>query len=163
VLHAVHRVGSRALKSGAMIALALLAFVAIFFSHVPFPLIVLAAGMIGFIGARNGSAAFTVGGGHGEPGKVSAGESEVRALARELHEELGIEVIAARPFMRLTHAYADRDVELSLWLVERYAGEPRPLDQQQLKWVVPAHLGGEDILEADRPFIEALRDLPRPR
>ena len=75
VLHAVHRVGSRALKSGAMIGLALLAFVAIFFSHVPFPLIVLAAGAIGYIGARGGSAAFTVGGGHGEPGKVSAGES----------------------------------------------------------------------------------------
>jgi 8-oxo-dGTP diphosphatase len=96
-------------------------------------------------------------------GKVSAGESEVRALARELHEELGIEVVAARPFMRLTHAYADRDVELSLWLVERYAGEPRPLDRQQLRWVVPAHLGGVDILEADRPFVAALRDLPRPR
>src|SRR5437868_8323806 len=50
VLHAVHRVGSRALKSGAMIALAALAFVAIFFSHVPFPLIVIAAGVIGFAG-----------------------------------------------------------------------------------------------------------------
>ena len=96
-------------------------------------------------------------------GKVSAGESEERALARELHEELGIEVIAARPFMRLAHAYADREVELSLWLVERYAGEPRPLDGQQLRWVAPAHLPGEDILEADRPFIAALRDLPRPR
>src|SRR5215472_14576958 len=41
VLHAVQRVGSRALKSSAMIALAALAFVAIFFSHVPFPIIVL--------------------------------------------------------------------------------------------------------------------------
>src|SRR5207253_2143852 len=43
VLYAVYRVGSRALKSGAMMALAALAFIAIFFSHVPFPLIVLAA------------------------------------------------------------------------------------------------------------------------
>src|SRR5213079_2475408 len=57
VLFAVYRVGSRALKSGAMIALAALAFIAIFFSHVPFPLIVLAAGVIGFVGARAGSAA----------------------------------------------------------------------------------------------------------
>src|SRR5205823_14881694 len=40
VLYAVYRVGSRALKSGAMIALAGLAFIAIFFGHVPFPLIV---------------------------------------------------------------------------------------------------------------------------
>ena len=65
VLQAVHRVGSRTLKTGAMIALASVAFVAIFFSRVPFPVIVLAAGVIGFAGARIGSSAFVVGEGHG--------------------------------------------------------------------------------------------------
>ena len=89
-------------------------------------------------------------------GKVTAGESERDALRRELREELGIEIIAARPFMRLSHAYEDRDVELSLWIVERFAGKPRSLDAQALKWVLPAQLPGEDILEADRPFIAAL-------
>ena len=89
-------------------------------------------------------------------GKVAAGESERDALRRELREELGIEVTAARPFMRLSHAYEDRDVELSLWIVERFAGKPRSLDAQALKWVLPAQLPGEDILEADRPFIAAL-------
>src|SRR5881398_3496538 len=64
VLQAVHRVGSRALKTGAMIALAAVAFVAIFFGHVPFPLIVIAAGVIGFAGGRSGSSAFVVGEGH---------------------------------------------------------------------------------------------------
>ena len=93
-------------------------------------------------------------------GKVDAGESERQALARELREELGIEVLAARPFMRLTHAYAERDVALSLWIVERFSGEPRSLDAQALKWVAPERLGSEDILEADQPFIEALRNLP---
>ena len=93
-------------------------------------------------------------------GKVDAGESERQALARELREELGIEVLAARPFMRLTHAYAERDVELSLWIVERFSGAPRSLDAQALKWVAPERLGSEDILEADQPFIEALRNLP---
>ena len=92
-------------------------------------------------------------------GKLDAGESEHQALARELREELGIEVLAARPFMRLTHAYAERDVELSLWIVERFTGEPRSLDAQALKWVAPVRLAAEDILEADQPFIEALRDL----
>ena len=94
-------------------------------------------------------------------GKVAAGESERNALMRELREELGIEVIAARPFMRLTHAYDDRDVELSLWIVERFTGEPRSLDAQALKWVAPAQLPGQDILEADQPFIAALVDLPQ--
>ena len=94
-------------------------------------------------------------------GKVAVGESERHALLRELREELGIEVNAARPFMRLTHAYEDRDVELSLWIVERFTGEPRSLDAQALKWVTPAQLPGEDILEADQPFIAALVDLPQ--
>lgn len=93
-------------------------------------------------------------------GKVDAGESERVALARELREELGIEVLSARPCMRLTHAYPDREVELSLWIVERFLGEPRPLDAQALKWVFPAALAAEDLLEADQPFIEALRQTP---
>jgi 8-oxo-dGTP diphosphatase len=93
-------------------------------------------------------------------GKVDAGESERGALARELREELGIEVLSARPCMRLTHAYEDREVELSLWMVEGFSGEPRPLDAQALKWVSPAALAAEDMLEADQPFIEALRQAP---
>ena len=95
-------------------------------------------------------------------GKVAAGESEQAALARELGGELGIEMTAGRPYMRLTHAYDDREVELSLWVIERFTGTPRPLDRQQLKWVAPGRLAQEDLLEADRPFIEALRDLPAP-
>ena len=92
-------------------------------------------------------------------GKVHAGESEAAALARELREELGVEVLASRPFMRLRHSYEDRDVELSMWLVESFRGEVQGLDGQRLKWVEPARLGDEDVLEADRPFVEALRDI----
>jgi 8-oxo-dGTP diphosphatase len=95
-------------------------------------------------------------------GKVAHGESEDAALARELREELGVEVQACRPFMRLEHRYPDRHVELSLWIVERFSGSPRALDGQQLRWVAPRLLGHEDLLEADRPFVEALRDLAPP-
>jgi 8-oxo-dGTP diphosphatase len=95
-------------------------------------------------------------------GKVAPGESETQALVRELHEELGIEVTASRPFMRLEHSYPDRRVELSMWIVERFSGTPRGLDGQKLRWVAPADLVHEDLLEADRPFVEALRDLPPP-
>ena len=95
-------------------------------------------------------------------GKIAPGESERAALARELREELGIEVAAARPCMRLTHAYPERDVELSLWIVEDFRGTPRALDGQRLKWVAPARLAHEDILEADRPFVAALQSLAAP-
>jgi len=93
-------------------------------------------------------------------GKVAPGESETQALVRELHEELGIDVTASRPFMRLEHAYPERRVELSMWIVERFCGTPRGLDGQKLRWVAPADLPHADLLEADRPFVEALRDLP---
>jgi chromate transporter len=105
VLQAVHRVGTRALKSSAMVLLAALAFLAIFFSHVPFPAIVLAAGIVGYVGARSGSAAFTVGGGHGEPGRVTAGESR---LGDELPEH-------ARP--TIGRALRVSAIWLALWLL----------------------------------------------
>ena len=95
-------------------------------------------------------------------GKIATGESEAEALSRELREELGIVVGSARVLMRLSHAYEDRLVELSLWVVLSYAGTPASLDGQRLKWVPPEDLAGEDILEADRPFIHALARLPPP-
>jgi 8-oxo-dGTP diphosphatase len=95
-------------------------------------------------------------------GKIEPAESEADALKRELREELGVEVTTAHPLLVLRHDYGDRRVEISMWIVERYAGEPRGLDGQRLKWVQPAGLLDEDVLEADRPFIEALQRLPPP-
>ncbi len=93
-------------------------------------------------------------------GKVAAGETEPQGLVRELREELGVTVTSCRPFMRLSHEYDDRVVELSLWLVDIFSGEPVGLDGQQLKWVAVEGLGEEDILEADAPFVLALQKRP---
>ena len=68
VVQAVVRVGSRALKNGVMRGIAAAAFVAIFFLDAPFPLIILAAGVIGYLGGRSGIAQFKGGGGHGASG-----------------------------------------------------------------------------------------------
>jgi 8-oxo-dGTP diphosphatase len=92
-------------------------------------------------------------------GKVAAAETEPQALLRELSEELGVQVREPQFCLRLTHAYPDRSVELSFWIVRDYSGEPRGLDGQQLRWVPAADLKDQDILEADRPFIEALQRL----
>lgn len=64
VIEAVVRIGKRALKNNLMRGMALAAFVAIFFLDAPFPLIVLMAGLAGFIGGRAGLSAFKVGSGH---------------------------------------------------------------------------------------------------
>jgi chromate transporter len=58
VVQAVVRVGKRALRNRVMIALAAVAFVAIFFFDVPFPVIIIAAGVIGYFGARSGRPEF---------------------------------------------------------------------------------------------------------
>ncbi|MCP3470423.1 chromate efflux transporter [Bradyrhizobium sp. CCGUVB1N3] len=58
VVEAVVRVGKRALKNRVMIALAAAAFVAIFFFAIPFPIIIIAAGVIGYVGARSGRPEF---------------------------------------------------------------------------------------------------------
>ena len=65
VVAAAHRIGSRALKHPALWAIAAAAFVAIFAFDLPFPAIVVAAGVVGYLGGRFAPRAFTAGGGHG--------------------------------------------------------------------------------------------------
>ena len=64
VVQAVFRIGGRALKNKVMVAMAAAAFFAIFFLQVPFPLIIVAAGLVGYIGGLTGLPAFKAGGGH---------------------------------------------------------------------------------------------------
>lgn len=73
VLEAVLRVGRRALKSRALVAVAALSFVAIFFFSVPFPIIIMSAAAIGWIGNVMGASGFQVGAGHGGAGAQDEG------------------------------------------------------------------------------------------
>lgn len=70
VVAAAWRIGSRVLKNEWLWGIAVAAFVAIFALNLPFPLIVLAAGVIGHLGGRHAPAKFAVGGGHGNAAKV---------------------------------------------------------------------------------------------
>ena len=65
VVQAAHRIGSRALKNGWLWAISAAAFVAIFALKLPFPAIVVAAGVIGLLGGRLAPDRFRAGGGHG--------------------------------------------------------------------------------------------------
>jgi chromate transporter len=65
VIQAVLRVGRRSLRNPMMISLAISAFLALFVFRVSFPLVIMTAGVVGFVGGRLGLAAFEVGGGHG--------------------------------------------------------------------------------------------------
>jgi chromate transporter len=82
VLQALVRVGKRALRNRIMLSLAVIAFVAIFFFAVPFPIIIIAAGVIGYLGARRGRPEFAAVG-HGGPGQSAGSES---ALGEDVPE-----------------------------------------------------------------------------
>ena len=93
-------------------------------------------------------------------GKLAAGEKPLDGLKRELAEELGVSVRAARPLIRLRHEYPDRRVLLDVWQVTDYEGVPQALEAQALAWAKPDDLPKHDLLEADRAIVTALR-LPR--
>ena len=73
VAQAVQRIGRRALKSRVMIALAAVSFVALLLFGVPFPLVVLTAGLTGYVGGRRGLPQFQPGAGHGASGQDDGG------------------------------------------------------------------------------------------
>jgi len=89
-------------------------------------------------------------------GKVEPGEAEEAALRRELHEELGVQVGAARALFELRHEYPERHVELSVWVVDEYRGEPRGLEGQPLRWEPPAALRALPLLPADLAVVDWL-------
>lgn len=92
-------------------------------------------------------------------GKVEAGESLVLALARELKEELGIEVGSSRPLLEVHHDYGDKSVVLDVHLVGDYCGIARGLEGQPLAWVAPEDLADYAFPAANRPIIAAIEAL----
>ncbi|HEX5650914.1 MAG TPA: NUDIX domain-containing protein [Steroidobacteraceae bacterium] len=89
-------------------------------------------------------------------GKLHDGEDAYDGLVRELHEELGVTVRAAEPLMRYEVDHPGRTVTLDMWIVTQWTGGVSGLDGQALRWVAPALLAAEDILEADQPIVTAL-------
>lgn len=90
-------------------------------------------------------------------GKLDAGERAFDALKRELHEELGIEIQSAQPYVQVTHTYPDRTVLLDTWQVTAYRGEPHGREGQPLRWVPPNDLRVADFPAADRPILRRLQ------
>lgn len=92
-------------------------------------------------------------------GKVEPGEGLEIALARELREELDVQVEtdAMAPFAFASHAYPDFHLLMPLYLVRSWAGEPRALEAQALAWVSPAELSQYPMPPADVPLVVQLQ------
>ncbi|HEY9199616.1 MAG TPA: Nudix family hydrolase [Gammaproteobacteria bacterium] len=90
-------------------------------------------------------------------GKVEAGEDVYAALARELHEELGIDVTAARPLIRIPYCYPDKAVLIDVWRVTDFTGEAHGREGQPVQWVAPERLPDFAFPAANRPVVTAAR------
>ena len=89
-------------------------------------------------------------------GKIEPGETPEVALVRELREELGIVATAIAFFREKAHSYEHLSVHLHFFHVRAFAGEPLPLEGQDMEWLTPEEGRTRPFLEADRDIVDAL-------
>jgi len=95
-------------------------------------------------------------------GKVETDESPEAALARELHEELGIVVAQEHmePFWFLSHDYEAEfgfHLLMPVYLCRKWQGEPKALEHKALAWTLPKNMQQLPMIEADAELVERLK------
>lgn len=93
-------------------------------------------------------------------GKIEVGELPVAALARELREELGIDICepCSTPLTFVSHAYEDFHLLMLLYVCRKWDGIPAPLEGQKLAWKFPHEMKTMPMPPADVPLVAALID-----
>ena len=90
-------------------------------------------------------------------GKVEPGETPEQAVARELSEELSINIRGAELIEKSRAGYSDGNTyDVSYFRVTSFAGEPRNNVFEQIRWVGLQELSEFDILEGNKSFVDAL-------
>ena len=88
-------------------------------------------------------------------GKLLPGERPEDALRRELKEELGVEAVVGEPIQTVDWTYPEKSVRL-LFFRCALAGEPAPLEGQEMRWVAAADLLSHTFPDADATLIARL-------
>jgi 8-oxo-dGTP diphosphatase len=92
-------------------------------------------------------------------GKVEAGETRTQAIVRELKEELGIDAVVGAEMFRTRHRYQGGfNVDLTVFRVESFEGDPRNLAFEAICWVKADKLESFNFLAADRALIRWLAE-----
>jgi 8-oxo-dGTP diphosphatase len=88
--------------------------------------------------------------------KIEPGEAPHEALARELHEELSIDIGPARPWITRTYHYPHAIAHLHLFHIDTWQGEPHGREDQRLCWQDPHRITVEPLLPANHDIMKAL-------
>lgn len=90
-------------------------------------------------------------------GKIEPGEAPEEALARELKEEIGVEVVVHRVWDVLSYPYPDFDLLMLIYPCQILGAQPaRCCEVADLAWVRCEELPSYDVLVADKPVVERL-------
>lgn len=92
-------------------------------------------------------------------GKVEEGETLEQALARELHEEVGVEMISSKHICTIHYQYDIKAVQLECYLVSEFTGEPHGKEGQPVKWINRADVNDYEFPTANTALIEAVINL----
>jgi len=95
-------------------------------------------------------------------GKIDDGEAPGEALVRELHEELGIEIVVENPLTFAVHEEPGLRILLLFFDARIARGEPQGHEGQALEWVVVAELPSFPTPPADAELIRLLAERPTP-
>jgi 8-oxo-dGTP diphosphatase len=91
-------------------------------------------------------------------GKIESGESDFQGLARELAEEVGLEVTTTEALTTIKHDYGDKIVDLRFVLVTEFSGQAQGKEGQQIKWVSINDLSQYSFPEANKAIIPLLSE-----
>ncbi|MCR4346212.1 MAG: Nudix family hydrolase [Sulfuricaulis sp.] len=89
-------------------------------------------------------------------GKIESGESADQALARELHEELGVDLDRVYPWVTQEYAYPEKRVRLHFYRVLAWHGQPHGREGQGMSWENPAAINIGPLLPANDKVLRAL-------
>ena len=89
-------------------------------------------------------------------GKVESGETKEHALIRECREELDILLSVGDVFMDVIHEYPDITVHLTLFNATISEGEPKRIEHNDIKWIMPSEISNYEFCPADEEILQKL-------
>ena len=90
-------------------------------------------------------------------GKVEPGETRTQALIRECREELAVTVDVGEVYMEVDHVYPDMTVHLTLFHGSIGDQEPKMVEHNDIRWLLPSQIPEYDFCPADVNILESIQ------